>query len=77
MLLSKTNKVVDVGLDSIHAALHRRDGIRSAVQPNALAPFSAKLAKSQSRSTAAVHTRKIAAKHENLIRCQPPKSYRE
>ena len=67
VLFGKADKLVDIRFDGLHAALHGGNGVCTAVQTYAFAPYGAKLPESQSGSTAAMCACQIAAKHEYLV----------
>lgn len=67
VLLGKSDELVDVGLDGVHTALHRRDGVALALQPNALTHDGAKLLDSYPRRSATVHALQVAAKDEDFV----------
>ena len=68
MLPGKLDELINVGFDSFYPTLHGWDAIALPLQTNALAHNSAKLAVSNIRCAATMHTTKITAKHEYLVR---------
>ena len=62
----KLDKVVDVWLDGVHAALHSRDGIALSLQPNTFAPDGSELLISGVGGTTAMLSGQIAAEDEDF-----------
>ena len=67
VLSGELDKVIDIGLDFIHTALHGRNGIALALQADALAHHCTKPAVCIICRSTAMNTAQIAAKHEDLV----------
>ena len=70
MIFSKFNEFIDVRLDSLHAALHSRNGIRLPLNAVAVTHHSAEFHTSGKGGATCMVTLKIAAKNENLVRLE-------
>ena len=68
MRLGESDEFVHIGLDGLHAALHRRNGIALALQPDSLPHHGAELPPGHIGGPAAVPAGQIAAEDENLVR---------
>ena len=68
MLLRKLNKLIHVGLDGFHAALHRGNGIAPALQPDALPHHGTEFSPGHIGRPATMAAGQIAAEHEYLVR---------
>ena len=67
MLLCKLDKLVHIGLDCFHSALHGRYGITLPLQSDTLSPDSPESLICQPCSTPAVHTCEVATEHEDFV----------
>ena len=67
MLLGEIDELIDIGLDSVHAALHRGDGIALSLQTNALTHDGAKVHACDSGRTTTVHALQVAAENEDFV----------
>ena len=66
-LFGKSDELVNVGFDGVHAALHRRDGIALSLQTNALTHDGTKLLDGYPRRSATVHALQVAAEHKDFV----------
>lgn len=63
-------KLIYVGTDGFHPALHRRNGVALALWPHAHTHNGAKMQPGSTCSTAPVHSRKVASEDKYFIGCQ-------
>ncbi len=67
MLLGKSDELINVGLDGVHTALHRRDGVALSLQSNALSPDGTKLLDGYPCRSATVQALNVATEHKDFV----------
>ena len=67
MLLGKIDKLIHVGTDGLHTALHGWNGVALPLQAYALTYDGTKLQVGYAGSSTAMPSSQVAAKHENLV----------
>ena len=67
MLFGKGYELIDVGCDSIHAALHRGDGVTLALKADALPHNGTEFLNGDASCAASMYTGKVAAKDKDLV----------
>lgn len=70
------DKLIDIGSDRFHAALHRRNGVTPAGRADTDAPFGAELLVRDTRRSSSVKSLEVAAKNENLVGGQRGNKFR-